>query len=186
MRRLVPATALTTLTALLGAFAALPSQAAETGVYVGGSLGLASANIDDPAADLDFDGDELGWKVLVGVRPIELLAAELSYVDFGEPSAQLGGTRLASDTQALAGFGLVFLPLPLPVDLFAKLGLARVQTDLRSSGGLRLDREDTDFAWGVGAQFGFGSLSIRAEYERFQVEGGDPDLISVGLTYNFL
>lgn len=77
--------------------------------------------------------------------------------------------RVDVDTEALAGFGMLYLPLPI-VDVYAKAGLARIDSDLRASGGLRLDRSETGFAWGVGAGIGLGNRTIRAEHERF--EGG--------------
>jgi hypothetical protein len=38
----------------------------------------------------------------------------------------------------------------------------------------------------VGAQFRVWSLSLRAEYEVFDIEDVDVDMISVGVTWTFL
>jgi hypothetical protein len=48
-----------------------------------------------------------------------------------------------------------------------------------------VNRSDTSFAAGVGAQVKFGSLALRAEYERFDAAGENPSLVSLGLTWSF-
>jgi OOP family OmpA-OmpF porin len=175
--------ALSALT-LLAAFAAAPAFAADNGFYVGAAVGQANTDADLNIGS--FDEDETGYKLLVGVRPLDLVAFEVSYIDFGSPSTSIGPVRADADVKGAAAFGLVYLPLPLPVvDLYGKVGFARLDTKI-DSGSFRLDRNDTDFAWGVGGQLNFGSLSLRAEYERFKTDAGDPDMISVGLTWTFL
>lgn len=173
-------------TSLLAAslLAPLGAHAADNGFYLGGSVG--NANVDSRSDALDFDENDVGWKVFVGVRPIDLIAAEVSYTDFGSPSTSVGPVRTNADVKAASAFALLYAPLPLPkVDLYAKAGFARLEQDISSS-SFRLDRTDTDFAWGVGGQLNFGSLAVRAEYERFKTDGGDPDFVSVGFAWTFL
>jgi hypothetical protein len=47
-----------------------------------------------------------------------------------------------------------------------------------------------DFAWGVGTQWKFGPMALRLGYERVNTSGsanaGDPDLLSVGISWTFL
>jgi hypothetical protein len=50
----------------------------------------------------------------------------------------------------------------------------------------RYEVTNTGLAAGAGAQFKFGSLSVRGEYERFSAAGGNPSLFSLGLTWTFL
>jgi hypothetical protein len=40
-------------------------------------------------------------------------------------------------------------------------------------------------AGGGGAQYKFGSWAVRAEYERFNAAGGNPSLLSAGVTWAF-
>ena len=91
--------------------------------------------------------------------------------------------------RVLARTSLVGL-LPLPfVDLYAKAGVARWETDVRTTGLLPASRDDsgTEFAWGAGVQARLGSLAARLEYERFDVAGTDgAKLLSLGLTWTFL
>jgi hypothetical protein len=47
--------------------------------------------------------------------------------------------------------------------------------------------DGTDLAYGVGAQFRIWSLSLRAEYEIFDIDGADDvNMLSVGVTWTFL
>jgi hypothetical protein len=49
----------------------------------------------------------------------------------------------------------------------------------------QLNRTNTSGAGGVGAQYKFGSWAVRAEYERFNAAGGNPSLLSAGITRTF-
>lgn len=158
-----------------------------------------------PAAISEHD---TGWKALIGVRPIPMVGAELEYIDFGRGTGTIPGTFLIGNVQgdlhsrAAALFGVGYLPLPVPLlDVYAKAGLASYQTSENfSSGALScrppalcvlggvtygIDRSDTSFAYGIGAQVKLATFAIRAEYERIAANGGDPDLLSLGLTWSF-
>jgi hypothetical protein len=82
-------------------------------------------------------------------------------MNFGNPRGSLGSLAADAKIDGTAAFGVLYLPIPVPfLDLYAKAG--------------------------VGAQLKFGSLAVRAEYERFDVAGGAPGLLTVGLTKTFL
>jgi opacity protein-like surface antigen len=174
-----------TLLAVAATGAAGSAHAADNGLYIGGSIGQANTQAELGTLP-EFDEDDTGFKVFVGIRPLDLLAFELAYVDFGGPSRSIGPVRTDAEVKGAAAFGLLYLPLPLPiVDVYGKAGFARLDTRI-DAGSFRLDESGTDFAWGLGAQLNFGSLAIRAEYERFQTDSGDPDLISLGVSWTFL
>jgi OOP family OmpA-OmpF porin len=162
----------------------LPAVAADNGFYFGGSLGQANLKIDDLSdgvATDDFDGDDMAFKLIAGIRPLDWLGIEAAYVNFGEPEDTVFGQKLKADGDGISAFAVGFLPTG-PVDLFAKVGL--ITWDSKVAG---FDEDGTDFAYGVGAQVRVLGLSIRAEYERFDAEDVDDlNMISVGLTYTFL
>ena len=58
----------------------LPAVAADNGFYLGGSVGQANLKIDDLIGGLlpddDFDGDDTGFKLIAGIRPLDWLAVE--------------------------------------------------------------------------------------------------------------
>jgi hypothetical protein len=96
-------------------------------------------------------------------------------------------------TKGAVALGILYLPVAV-LDVYAKAGLARVQSTVNgrlagicpapgNCGPLvlfRLDRVDTTFAAGAGAQLKFGSLAVRAEYERFNAADGSRGLASIG------
>jgi OOP family OmpA-OmpF porin len=173
------------LAAALLALPVLPAVAADNGFYLGASVGQANLNIDDLTDNLfeddDFEGDDLAFKLIAGIRPLDWLGVEAAYVNFGEPEDTVGGTKLKADGDGISAFAVGFLATG-PVDLFAKVGL--ISWDSKISGSF--DDDGTDLAYGAGAQFRVLGLSIRAEYEKFDISDVDLDMISVGLTYTFL
>ncbi len=153
--------------------------AADTGLYVGGSIGRSSEHYD--ASTFDAQGTNTGYKLDAGWRATSLLAVELSYASFGRASA---GTNYA-DTDATGVFAVGFLPIPA-LDLYGKVGVARWRTDA-SSPGYSFARTGEDLAYGAGVGLHWGTLGARVEYERYTVShASDMDLASVGLIWTFL
>ena len=168
----------------LFALPVLPAVAADNGFYLGGSLGQANLKIDDITDGIstaDFNGDDTAWKLIAGIRPLDWLGVEAAYVNFGEPEDTVLNQKLKADGDGITAFAVGFLPTG-PVDLFAKVGL--ISWDSKIAGGF--DDSGNDLAYGVGAQFRVLGLSIRAEYEKFDISDVDLDMVSVGLTYTFL
>jgi hypothetical protein len=152
--------------------------------YVG--AGLGGATVHEGFFDLGndsfrnfSDNQRFAWKVMMGIRPITWLGAELEYLDLG--SAHLGptlfvpgnpneGEFLGANTavRAGAGFAVGYLPLPVSgMDLFGKLGVARLQMPYRyaddvpetcvgsgttctASGQIFVSRHDVDTGPGYG------------------------------------
>src|SRR5690606_22043519 len=74
------------------------AQAADNGFYLGG--GITRTSIDtsfefvEDAPDFSLDDDDNGWKIIAGFRPLDWMAIEVNYVDFGSVTsgdAALGG-----------------------------------------------------------------------------------------------
>jgi hypothetical protein len=192
--------------ALLAAATAAPAAGATDllGFSIGAGLGQSSVKVDrvndiDP---LDFNEHGTGWKGYVAVRPIRFFGVEVEYVDFGHPSTRLNAVSTDSKVRGPAAFGVLYLPLPL-VDLYAKAGVARLQTTATGTPiqapppdmcfvpppgpgcPFRLDRNDTRGAIGLGVQFKLSSLTLRAEFEQFSTGVGDPNLASLSLGWRF-
>ena len=156
------------------------AMAADNGIYIGGSIGQANVEVEDDLAD--FDGDDTGFKVIAGIRPLDFLGFELNYVDLGAPEE--GGVEV--DATGIDAFAVGFLPLPL-VDLFAKVGVVSWDSSVSVDGVEVVDDSGEDLAYGVGAQARFGSIAVRAEYEIFDIDDTDDvNMLSLGLTWTFL
>ena len=184
MRKLLPALTL----ALVGTAA----QAADHGVYLG--AGVSQVKLDNVGKDFntgnlnDFKLDNTSWKLIGGFRPLDNFAAELNYYDLGNENKNVGGQNFRADGKAYGAFGVGFLPIG-PLDLFAKAGLVRWESNATAGGplGFRFDDKGTEFGWGVGAQARLGSLGGRLEYEKFNVKHSDGvEALSLSVFWTFL
>lgn len=187
----------------------VPAFAADLlGFYAGAAVGHADVRANQgafavgtqPGTPLGFNEHATGWKVLVGIRPISLIGAELGYADFGHPSAHPLNS-LPFDTTADAHprattlSGLLYAPIPAPLlDLYGRVGVSRLRSDVHAIAGccslvpippFALSETTTEFAYGAGAQLKFSALAVRLEYERVNASGGDQDLLSIGLNWTF-
>ncbi len=175
------------------------SQAADNGFYLGVGAVDSEYNLDNPGDAEPFDDSDNGFKVIVGFRPLEHFGVEANYIDHGDAVVPAGiaclefftdpcpaATNLSATTTSV--FAVGYLPLPV-IDLFAKVGATSWQFEGSSPGfpGFDIDDDDVEFAYGVGIQARFGSLGVRAEYERFPIiEDEELGTISVSFTYTFL
>lgn len=170
-----------------------PVLAADNGIYLGASVGQANLEVDDLAglSEANFDGEDTAFKLIAGIRPLDWLAVEAAYVDFGEPEDAVLGELFEGEARGISAFGVGFLAVG-PVDLFGKLGFIAWETAFESPAwdtyfGGAFENDGTDMAYGVGAQFRVWSFSVRAEYEAFDLSDVDDlSMISIGLTYTFL
>jgi Outer membrane protein beta-barrel domain len=193
----------------LGACAASTAALADNlaGFYVGAGVGYSTIRSDDAAYGLPgyFNDHQTAWKAIVGVRPIPIVGAEFEYIDFGHPShdSGYGGINyygLDSHPHAAALFAVGYLPLPMPFfDVFGKVGVARLQTDVTTLVGQgcpvvnqncpgyysRQEQTNNRVAYGVGVQSKVWGVSFRAEYERISSQFGDPDALTVSATWAF-
>ena len=163
------------------ALISLPAAAADNGIYLGASIGQSGLEIDE----LGYDASATGYKIIAGWRFLDWLAVEGNYVDFGSGADRISGTKIETDADGLSLSAVGFLPVG-PVDLFARVGAIDWSADLSSPGFPNASDDGTDWTYGVGAQFRVWSLSIRAEYEMFDIDDADVDMISVGVTWTFL
>lgn len=160
------------------------ATAADNGLYLGASVGQVKLKFDDLAgiSTADFDGEDTAFKVIAGFRPLDWLAVEAAYVDFGNPDDVVLGERFEAELDGISAFGVGMFALG-PVDLFGKAGLVDWDSNFQGA----LDNEGTDLAYGAGAQFRVWSISLRAEYEVFDVgDADDLSMVSIGVTYTFL
>jgi hypothetical protein len=170
------------------------AQAVDHGVYLG--AGVSQVKLDNVGKDFntgnlnDFKLDDTSWKLLGGVRALDNFAAELNYYDLGSERRSIGGQSFRADGKAYGAFAVGLFPLPVaPVDLFAKAGLVRWESNAEAQGplGFRFDDKGTEFGWGAGVQARLGSLGGRLEYEHFDVKHTDGvEALSLSVIWTFL
>ena len=170
----------------------LPMTAmADSGFYIGGSLGNGGVEVDLGAGIPDFDETDAAWKAILGYRfdmPVVFLSVEGGYVNFGEPTFRAGGASASVEPTGINLFGVVGIEAG-PVDLFAKAGYIQWDADLIADDGVnpveRFSDDGSDMGYGVGLSFGLGPVDIRGEYELYDIEDADVEMVSIGFTYLF-
>lgn len=174
----------------------IEAHAADSGIYVGGAVSQSTIETESDFFGFSFDDDDTGYKFIAGIRLFDAFAVEMNYVDFGsivfdDGSIVADGIRSEYEATALDAFAVGFFGIG-PAEAFGKLGVVYWDADSRIQGGLAgldLSSSDsgTDIVFGLGGQINLGSLSLRLEFESFDVSGADKlDLWSLGLTYTFL
>ncbi len=136
--------------------ATAPAHAVD--LYIGAGLGQSNADFDDLNNSItELDHKKTAWKVFAGGRVL-LLGAELGYSDFGKPDDADSEIHY----KGISAFGLLYAPLPVPfLDLYAKAGLARLEANGRNV-TTTFSTDDTQFAYGLGAQFKIARLRSAA------------------------
>jgi opacity protein-like surface antigen len=167
--------------------------AADNGVYLGIGAEHSDFNIDGA-----LDNTDKGLKLIGGVRLLDSFGVELNYADHGKatvPSGIFCAALVGEDcpdtsrvsAKTISAFAVGFLDFPV-LDLYAKAGLARMDGRLQSPSEptFNFKDNDTDLAWGVGAQAHFASLGVRVEFEQFKVFGEPLRTISASFVYTIL
>lgn len=171
---------------------ALTAQA-ESGFYVGGSVGDATVQAEVPDEDnigdvFSFDESDFAWKAFAGYNfdlTVFDLAIEGGYVDLGAPSGDITGTSVELDLGGWDVFGLAGVQLG-PIGVFAKAGLISWDIEATVEGIDAGEDDGTDPAYGVGARFSVGSFEIRGEYEMFDLDNvDDVYMLSAGVVWTF-
>ena len=174
----------------IGILATVPiAHAADNGIYIGAAVSQASVDVDlnSGATQLPIDGDNTKFKVIAGVRPLDWLAFEVNYVDFGSIDGASAGVSGDYKLKGFDVFALGLFEIGL-VDFYGKAGVIKLDQEASIS-NVNLpayDDDGFDPAYGVGLQVHFGSIGARLEYEIFDIEDTDASLISLGVTWTFL
>jgi opacity protein-like surface antigen len=149
---------------------------AESGLYLGGSFGNAKVGYN-PSSNIDVKDDDVGYKLFGGIK-FTLLAAEVGYVDFGK----VEDSGFSGEISGFNAFGILSMGLG-PIDVFGKLGGFVWESDFETA-QQRYKDDGFDPAVGVGASVTLGNLSVRAEYEYYDIDNFDNvSMFSIGAAY---
>ena len=165
--------------AMLGAAAMAVSagavaQQADTGWYVGGSIGQA---------DLDIDKDT-AWKISLGYQINRTFSAEVGYTNLGEVSETVLGVTASAEATAFELIGVGKLPVGNQLSVYGLAGIAIAEVEARA-GGVTVSDDSTELTFGVGAQYDFSrNMGARLQWQRYGADE-DVDVISVGVGVKF-
>ena len=167
---------------------------ADTGFYIGGSIGETTADCN-ATASTSCDDKDTAWKVFGGYQLNRNFAVELGYSDLGEVSSSGPfSTKVESTVWDLVAVGSI--PLGNNFSLYGKLGAYRADAELSTSVGVSGDKSTTDLTYGLGARYDFTrNLGVRAEWQRYQgievpstvLTSGDSDVdvFNIGVLWKF-
>lgn len=175
----------------------LASAAAVAQPYVSGSFGTVKLNVDC-AGTTSCDRTDTGFKLIGGYFFSPKLAVEVGYFDYGKAKASDSG--LSSEIASSAvGIGLAAHQNLAPQwDLFARLGVARMETKVSvavSGGGSASDSATNAMPYG-GLGLGYRlrpnmALELtwdtsRTKYDKNGLnESASLNMFSVGMTFKF-
>jgi OmpA-OmpF porin, OOP family len=168
---------------VLGLLAAMTAPAFAEGAYVFGDLGQSTLNASDSESGWKLSKDDTTVGIGAGYSINKNFAVELGYRDYGSVTffddVKLEGT-------AIQASAIGKLPVSDVVDVYGRLGLARVTYEA-SGGGESGSDTKTKALFGVGASYALSDkFSLRAEYGR-HAEWDDlyASTLTVGAVYNF-
>ena len=147
------------------------------GFYIGGAIGGGFLKTEDGF----FDDASVAWKGLAGFRT-KFFAIEGDYRHLGSITGALEGVK--SKTTGFQASGLLMLPVG-PVDFYGRGGAFFWKNEV-TAGTAVTELDGTSFAWGGGIALRLGSFSLRAEYERAEIEElANPWIATLGATIAF-
>ncbi len=178
---------------------ALPSVSmaqarADTGWYLGASVGQSKARAVDCASFSSCDTEAAAFGILGGYQVNRNFAAELGYHDFGRVTFSAPGVSANIKSSAAELVGLGAYPFANWFSVYAKLGAYHAEAKASASlAGLGPTDRNTDLTFGFGAQCDVTrEAGVRAEWQRYKNVGGDNtggkhdiDVISIGLIWRF-
>jgi hypothetical protein len=160
-----------------------PAAFADSGFFLGGAYGDASFDADSGS---NFDQDSAPYKIMAGYifdMPVFDIAIEAAYNDFGSQDGDVLLVPAEVDATGLSAFVVGGFDFGL-FGIFAKAGMVSWDADL-NIGGLTASEDGTDPAYGLGMRLTFSSIEARLEYEVFDFDDVDLDMVSLGLIWRF-
>ncbi|MGD8789780.1 MAG: porin family protein [Burkholderiales bacterium] len=171
-----------------------PAPAADFGAFVGGSIGTTRYDICDQVFELGAtycDDQDTGFKIFGGYKFNRYLAVEGGYVDFGRMYAYTSAPDVTTSVfgNAIYASGMLTIPFAGRAALFGKAGGSFWEGEITGT-------SPTVSLWGTdsgtGLMYGFGAAfdlsdnySLRGEWERYDVDDNDVDMLSVGIVLMF-
>lgn len=166
--------------------------------YVGVAVGSSRFDIDTTGTTR-ADTSSTGYKLFGGVQFTQHFGFEAAAFDLGKATGGvsvpgLGAVSVEGKVRGVSLAGTATLPLSDAAAVYAKAGIAFVETKATAGtplGSFSEDDSSTQPVFGVGARWNFTDrMAARLEWERVRArflddEKVDTDLVSVGLQYRF-
>jgi long-chain fatty acid transport protein len=154
-----------------------------------GGLGIGQSNYQDFAATSATTRSE-AWKAYAGYQFNTYLGVEGGYVNLNDMTAQAGTVKTNIDTDAWMLGAVLSYPVTDKFSVMGKAGAAYMLADVKTKTGSALavttGDDGYDPYYGVGVSYAlFDNLNLRAEWDRFDRDNYDIDLVSAGFALKF-
>jgi long-chain fatty acid transport protein len=131
-----------------------------------------------------------GWKVYGGYQFNKYVGVEGGYVNLNDMTGTTGAVVTNIDTDAWALGAVLSYPVTDKLSVMGKLGAAYMLADTDTKNGALVTVRSGDDAfepnYGVGVSYALlDFLSVRAEWERFDRDDHDIDLMTAGMVMKF-
>lgn len=170
------------------ALAAAPAFAADSGFFVAGSAGRVHAKTDT-APGTSANDSYPAWAIGGGYRFNQYVGLEANYRDYGQLKTQSGVAWSTADLTGWTYGGFVAYPVTDTIELTARAGWNRWQSEWRHSTGASGTLNGTEPYWGAGLSYSVTpKAAIGANWTRFKsayASTDDADLFEIGLQYRF-
>jgi OOP family OmpA-OmpF porin len=164
------------------------SATADSGFYLGGSIG--SSSLSDDFDGFDVDADSISFRLTAGWQFNDFFSLEGGYHNFGEfeQSFDVAGepvdVRLKADGFTLGATGSY--PLGQKFALFGRAGAFFWDGDADINNVSQARPEDTNLYYGGGAKFAISDrFSLLGDWTRYELEDTESDVISLGFMFGF-
>jgi OOP family OmpA-OmpF porin len=167
--------------------AGMASQAAmaDSAFYVGGSVGQTEIDYAAFPGLTVTDDSDTSWKLFAGYNFNKNVALEFAYQDLGDSTVDLSGVPVSVDGDAVSLAVLGKLPLGEKAEVFAKLGVARLDANVDAAGIGSVSDSESDVLYGLGFNYNVtDTVDVRLEWERMDFED-QIDTVSLGVSYHF-
>lgn len=164
-----------------------PAAAQDTGFYVGAGVGQATTDLCDDLGigGVNCDDTDTGMKIFGGYKFNPNFGIEAGLVDLGEVSITGPGGTATIEVDGFQFAAVGVYPINPKFSMFGKLGLYMWDASFSAPGFSESD-DGTDLTFGVGVAWNFmRNLSLRGEWERFDLDDVDADLLSASIVFTF-
>ncbi|MFN3714535.1 MAG: outer membrane beta-barrel protein [Alcanivoracaceae bacterium] len=158
------------------------SNESSSKVYIGAGVGYYRINDSDFLDDNDrLKDNRTAWRLYGGFEASRALAIEAAYTDFGTSDDGAAKMKLSGVSAAV----LLSLPIFQYIAPYGKIGMIAWDRT-RTLGPIRNSDDGHDVFFGFGGRFALTPRSdLRLEYERYEVDNTDLDMVSANIQYRF-
>lgn len=165
------------------------SAIADSGIYVGSSVG--SSSLKDDVNGFDIDTSSNSVRIIAGWQFNEYVSVEGGYQNFGafEQRFNDGGANSIDVSLKADGFTLGatgFIPLAKGISLYGRAGAFFWDGDTEVNNVSQAQPGDTNPYYGGGLKYSLTEkIALLGDWTRYELEDTQAEVFALGFTYRF-